>query len=158
MGEMAPTDGYGYENGHEPEPGPIQQRHRFPPQLTPAYHQATKTWGVPGTNSGKRLFTTHTVPDSSVPVDPDTPTWKRLISHALPPHDAVPLIEAILTSEEEVKTICRLCGDDAQTVIDRIHEVCLVFFLQRYNLISFLFGIFTFELSTSMHHPGPGSP
>ena len=80
---------------------------------------------------GKPPSITHPAAGSSVPVVPDTPAWKRLISRGLPPHEAIPLIEAIFINEDEVKTIRGLCGEDAQTFVNRMHEVCFVFFLSR---------------------------
>ena len=53
----------------------------------------------------------------------DEPAWKRLASRAFPPHEVVSLIETILMSEDEVKMIGNLCGDDAQNFIDEIHKV-----------------------------------
>ena len=51
------------------------------------------------------------------------PAWKRLITRAFLPHEVTSLIELILRSEGEVKMIGNLCGDDAQTFIEVIHEV-----------------------------------
>ena len=51
------------------------------------------------------------------------PGWKRLASRTFLPHEVISLIEATLMSQDEVKTIGNLCGDDAQNFIDVIHEV-----------------------------------
>lgn len=59
----------------------------------------------------------------SILVDSSTPAWKRLISYTLLPHEIISLIETIFTSKDEVKAICDLRGDDAQTFINVIHEV-----------------------------------
>jgi len=53
----------------------------------------------------------------------DEPAWKRLASRAFLPHGVVSLIETILMSEDEVKMIGNLSGDDAQNFVDVIHEV-----------------------------------
>ena len=51
------------------------------------------------------------------------PAWKRLVNRASPPHEVISLIETILASENEMKMIGNLCGDNAQSAIDVIHEV-----------------------------------
>jgi len=53
----------------------------------------------------------------------NAPACKRLISKTFFPHEVVSLIEATFTSKDQVKMICDLRGDDAQTFIDVIHEV-----------------------------------
>ena len=67
-------------------------------------------------------------PGSSIVTESDTPAWKRLISRSLLPFEVISLIEAVFTSKDEVKMICDLRGDDAQTFINTIHEVRIVFF------------------------------
>ena len=64
------------------------------------------------------------VPDSPILVNLDAPACKRLISRTLSPQEVTSLIEAIFTSKDEVKMVRDLRGDDAQTFIDVIHEVC----------------------------------
>ena len=61
--------------------------------------------------------------DSPTPTDPGEPTWKRLASRAFLPHEVASLIEATLMSQGEVKMIGNLCGGDAQSFVDVIHEV-----------------------------------
>ena len=56
-------------------------------------------------------------------VDHSMPAYKRLISGDFSPQELISLIGAIFTSKDEVRMICNLCGDDAQTFIDVIHEV-----------------------------------
>ena len=68
---------------------------------------------------------------SSIPVSPDSPAWKSLISGPLPPSDVIFLIGMIFSSRDEIRTVCNLRGDDAQTFIDVIHEVCIVFLPPR---------------------------
>ena len=82
-----------------------------------------------GTYDGNLL--THTAPTSSILLDADAPAWKRLIGRALPPREVISLIEEIFTNKEEVKMICDLLGDDAQTFINTIHEVRLPSFPSR---------------------------
>jgi len=65
----------------------------------------------------------YSVSDASILVGLDGPAWKRIASRAFLSHEVVPLIEATLMSQDEVKTIGNLCGDDAQNFIDVIHEV-----------------------------------
>ena len=61
-----------------------------------------------------------------MPVDSDTPAWKRLICHPLLPPEVISLINAIFMNRDEVKVVCNLRGDDAQTFIDAMHKVCLI--------------------------------
>jgi hypothetical protein len=63
--------------------------------------------------------------------DSDIPAWKRLISRTLLPLEVISLIEAIFTNKDEVKAICDLGGDDAQTFINTIHEVRKLTFSSR---------------------------
>lgn len=87
-------------------------------------------------------------PGSSIPVDSIAPACKRLTSHNFFPHEVIPLIEAIFTSQNESKAIGRLRGDDAQTFIDVIHEV-------RIHAPSFLrhTGLIVFVKCFSYHFP-----
>ena len=71
---------------------------------------------------------TGTTPTSSIPVVSCTPAWKCLIGQDLPPDKFISLIEDIFTNKDEVKVICDLLEDDAQTFINTIHEVRLLFF------------------------------
>ena len=68
----------------------------------------------------------HPVPNSSNFDNPGTSACKRLIGRAFSPQEVTSLIEAIFMSEDEVKMVRDLRGDDAQTFIDVIHEVCSV--------------------------------
>ena len=82
-------------------------------------------------HNGKPLFITHADPGSSIHVD-SAPAWTRLVSQAdLLPHEVISLIEAIFKSEDEIKMIRGLHGDDAQTFIDTIYRVCFTFFPSR---------------------------
>ena len=54
---------------------------------------------------------------------PDKPTWKRLISYAFPPQEVVSLVEEVFANKDEVKAICELQGDDAQILVNVMHEV-----------------------------------
>ena len=94
-----------------------------------------------GSSSSVDILSTHVAPSSFIPGYLDTPAWKRLISHALLPHEVISLIGAIFTSRDEVKVICGLHGDDAQTFINVLREVCFVCFLSR--------GIFQLPLFSS---------
>ena len=85
--------------------------------------------------------------DTTAPADSDTPAWKRLTSRPLPPHDIISLIGMIFTSKPEIKKICDLRGDDAQTFVDRLHEVCLALFPPGEGS-DYLSCCFTSELST----------
>lgn len=62
-------------------------------------------------------------PGVSILVDDSMPAYKRLISSDFSPQELISLIGAIFTSKDEVKMICNLRGDEAQTFIDIIHEV-----------------------------------
>ena len=80
----------------------------------------------------------------------DEPAWKRLASRAFLPREVVSLIEAILMSGDEVKMIGNLCGDDAQSFIDVIHEVPLHSFPRRGLTTLIYFGSLASELSPSV--------
>lgn len=80
----------------------------------------------------------HTAQDPSIPVGSDAPAWKRLINPTLFPHEVISLIEEIFTGgKDKVDMICDLLGDDAQTFINVIHEVCLILSSRRHDLITF---------------------
>ena len=66
-------------------------------------------------------------PDSFIPAGSDTPAWRCLISRALLPYEVIHLIEAIFTSEDEVKMIFGLSVDESQPFVDAIHEVRFTF-------------------------------
>jgi len=61
--------------------------------------------------------------NSGSPILAGPPAWKRLASRAFLPHEVISLIEATLMTQDEVKTIGNLCGDDAQDFVDVVHEV-----------------------------------
>jgi len=63
------------------------------------------------------------IPDSPSPTDPDAPARRRLIKHNFPPHEVISPIEAMTTSEDEVKVIGHHSGDIAQKSIDVIDKV-----------------------------------
>lgn len=101
----------------------------------------------------------HPVPDSSNFVNLGTSACKRLIGRAFSPQEVTSLIEAIFMSEDEVKMVRDLRGDDAQTFIDVIHEVCSVFSFLIHSLFTCLLSFprlrtFTFPRSGS-GSPGP---
>ena len=56
-------------------------------------------------------------------VDLGEPAWKRLACRTFLPHEVPSLIEATLMSDDVIKVIGNLCGDNAQTFVDVIHEV-----------------------------------
>ena len=58
-------------------------------------------------------------------LDFDMSACKRLISRDLSQHEVISLIEVISNSQEEVKMVSYLNGDDALNFIDMMHEVCL---------------------------------
>jgi hypothetical protein len=66
-------------------------------------------------------------PGPYIPADSHVPACKRLtsLSHPYFPHEVISLIEAVFKSKDEVKKVDHLRGDDAQTFVDVIHEVCL---------------------------------
>lgn len=51
------------------------------------------------------------------------PAWKRLIDRPLDPNDRISLITEIFADREEIETVRRLRGEDAQSFIDVIDEV-----------------------------------
>ena len=102
-----------------------------------------------------QVSTVHLTPDSPTLVDIKAPACRRLISHTFSQHEVVSLIEAIFTSPDEVKMIGCLRGDDAQTFVDAINEVCLFSFIfeaRSNGPLTFKLPPFTFRL------PGLGSP
>ncbi|KAF9645415.1 kinase-like protein [Thelephora ganbajun] len=54
---------------------------------------------------------------------PDIPTWKRLITQALPTDERISLITTIFSDDDQVKMVENLIGNDAQTFVDAIDEV-----------------------------------
>jgi len=88
-------------------------------------------------------------PNSPGLIDLGMPAWRRLINHTFSPHEAIPLIEAMFMTEDEVEMIGCLRGDDAQTLINVIDEVgCYTPSSQSHGLIAFiLFDTFTSEPS-----------
>ena len=62
-------------------------------------------------------------PDTFNTGGPHTPTWKRLTSYTFPPHEVISFVEEIFASEDEVKAIHEIQGDDAQIFVNVIHEV-----------------------------------
>ncbi|KAF9646803.1 kinase-like protein [Thelephora ganbajun] len=71
---------------------------------------------------GSQDESVYPTPNSSILLDFDGSVCKRLITHDFSQHEVVPLIEAIFSSQDEVKMIGYLRGDDAQTFIDVIDE------------------------------------
>ena len=77
-------------------------------------------------HGGDPPLVAHPVSDPSTLATADAPASKRLISRDFFPHEIISLIETIFASKDEFKMIRDLRGDDAQTFIDVIHEVCTV--------------------------------
>ena len=139
-----------------PRPPHLDQSDSLSHPLNVSPHQPpsdgfNRTSMVAGGNVGPPPEATTSQSSTSIDlVDSDIPAWKRLISHALLPHEIVPLIETIIMNKHEVREVCGLRGDDAQIFINVIHEVYLHSFPPRHNLTAFvLFGPFTRELQTS---------
>ena len=59
------------------------------------------------------------------------PAWRRLINGPLATTERVSLVTAIFSDRNEIETVKRLCGDDAQTVIDVMDEVLIHFLISR---------------------------
>jgi len=102
----------------------------------------------------------HPVSDSPNFVNLGTPACRRLIRCKFSPQEVTSLIEAIFMSEDEVKMVRDLRGDDAQTFIDVIHEVRSVISFPRHSVFTCLLSlprlrILTFPRSGS---GSPGSP
>ena len=72
-----------------------------------------------------QLLTVDQSPNSPIFLNSEAPACRRLISCTFSSHEIVSLIDAIFESQNEVKAIHYLRGDDAQTFIDVIHEVRL---------------------------------
>ena len=103
------------------------------PQPSPQHglsldHPKLPSEQIPLQNKDFPLPIVHTAQGSPIPVESHKPAWERLISHGLLPQEATSLIEEILTSKDEVNLIRDLRGDDAQTFIDALDKVYLVFF------------------------------
>ena len=60
----------------------------------------------------------------SVHPNPDPPGWKKLIGGPLTTHERATLIVTIFSNRDEIEVIKQLCGDEAQTFVDVIYEVC----------------------------------
>ena len=103
------------------------------------------------------LLMVHPDPDSSNFVNLDAPACKRLIRRAFSPQEVTSLIEAIFMSEDEVKMVRDLRGDDAQTFIDVIHEVCFVLSFPMYSLFTCHLSLPRLRTSTFCRS-GSGSP
>jgi len=91
--------------------------------------------------------TTYPTPDPPTPVDLHAPACRRLINRAFSEDEVIPLLETIFTSQDEVKMIGYLCGDDAQAFIDAIDAVRphSPSFPSRGLITSILFGSFVSE-------------
>ena len=77
----------------------------------------------------------HPTLDSPSLVDPDAPAWKRLINRTFSSHEFISLIEAMSTSEDELKIIRDLHGDDAQAFVDAVQEVRSILLFAPCDLI-----------------------
>ena len=62
--------------------------------------------------------------DLSVHSDFNPPGWKHLISGPLAKHERASMIATIFSNRDEIDTIRNLSGDDAQTLVNVIYEVC----------------------------------
>jgi len=62
------------------------------------------------------------------------PACRRLVEHAFALHELPSLIEAIFLDKNESRMIESLLGDDAQTFIDVIDEVCPTFICCYHSL------------------------
>ena len=100
-----------------------QNTDRSSPQPAPCYRVDT--------HDGRLPCIVDPTPGFSTIVDHSMPAYKRLISNAFSPHELIALIGATFTSKDEVRMVCNLHGDDAQTFIDVIHEVHSAAFLFR---------------------------
>jgi len=114
-----PTRGVTFPRRHG---GPAHQEPR-PPSLVGHPELLAAELGITRTRGDDLTPTVYSASDSSNLAGLNDPAWKRLASHAFLPHEVISLIEASLMSQDEVKTIGNLCGDDAQNFIDVIHEV-----------------------------------
>ena len=69
-------------------------------------------------------------PGSLRPSDPsfntniDPPSLDRLIRSPFATHERIFLIRTIFSNRDEVEVVRRLCGEDAQTFVDVVYEVC----------------------------------
>ena len=72
-----------------------------------------------------------------IPVNSDVPIWKRLCSTTSLTPEVISLAEAIFMNKGEIKVVCNLHGDDAQSFIDATHKVRFVHPALGYNLIIF---------------------
>ena len=76
----------------------------------------------------------HTVPELSGLPGLKVPACKRLINGPLSQTQVISLIKAIFTSKDEVAMIRDLRGDDAQTFVDVVNEVCSFVFFGPFKL------------------------
>ena len=61
-------------------------------------------------------------PNLSIHAGIDPPGWKRLIRGPLVQHERLALIIAIFSNRSEAEAVKRLCGDEAQNLVDVIYE------------------------------------
>ena len=99
--------------------------------LAAARLKLQQTLSLLGHHDQHRLERGTLAPGSFIPADSGAPAWKRLIRHALLPHEVISLINIIFTNEDEVKMIFDLRADDAQPFINAIHKVYFTFSLCR---------------------------
>jgi hypothetical protein len=89
-------------------------------------------------------------PQSSLHLDFDASACKRLITHDFSQTEVIPLIGEIFTSQDEVKMIGYLRGDDAQTFIDIMDEVWLYTHSSPSSVLIILFSLLRRILSVTI--------
>lgn len=108
-----------------------------PAQRASNFSQPEPLCDLPHTHNDDAPLTVDSTPSPTL-VNHDPPACKRLISRTLSLDEAIPLIETIFTSREEVNTIGDLHGDDAQAFVDTLHQVRSAIFPLRGMLTTFV--------------------
>ena len=76
-------------------------------------------------NAANPAHPEHPLPlDLSVHPDFNPRGWKHLINGSLATHERASMIATIFSNRKEIDEIRNLCGDDAQTIVNVIYEVC----------------------------------
>ena len=132
----APSNGIG--DAGDPSGNQVEHSTLTAGQIPTSSHDHTQEkQGVVDAYNYESPHALYPAPGSSILVNFNLPTWKRLCSSAFPPPEAISLAEAIFMSKDEVKVVCDLRGDDAQSFIDATHKVRFAHPALGHNLITF---------------------
>ena len=118
-----------FSTPHQPPPSStsISDVNRDVSTFVSDIHMLHSQEGAADQHNGNLPPVDYPTPGLYVPANSDVPACKRLtsLSHPYFPHEVISLIEAVFKSKDKVKKVDHLRGDDSQTFVDVIHEVCL---------------------------------